>query len=237
MPLTLSKHIGLMRHALGAAPDSRHDLVETFNRAGRHLATYMPWNWTKVLNAAVTVNVSTVEAELPADFSSLIAVRRKDGLGLRLVDQSEMSRLREAGTFGATDAWYPAVCLQPKYEYSDLGVTAKKLQLSISSPAAFDLLIDYHRTWVEMASPGDDNKVPRIPPDFERALVLLARAHARELQDDVESTDMAAFASEAQRLMTLDASRQVDLGPMRGGATSPTRGWPLETFDDINLTG
>lgn len=232
--LTLAQHLDLIRHGLGAAPDARHNLLETFNRAGRELASYTRWSWCKVLDADVTVAAGQKYADLPAGFEELLAARRKDGFGLKLVGEAELSRLRDIATLGAPNTWCPAVCTVPTWVFSDAGVTSKRLNLSDAPSTSTDIKLDYYRGWIEMV-PGDETKVPRVPPEWEDPLAMLALGFAKRRQDEGEPVEVAIAKARLKELMERDGSRQTLVGKVSGGALSREFVYELPTFTDVNL--
>ena len=232
--LTLSQHLDLIRHGLGAAPDARHNLLETFNRAGRKLCAHTRWTWLKVLEYSFTVTAGQRVAALPAEFEELLAARRKDGFGLRIVSETELARLRDISNLGAPNTWCPHVCFMPTWAFNDAGVTAKQLQLSDAPSADTDLVLDYYRGWIEMGA-GDTAKVPRVPPEWEDALATLALGFAKRRQDEGEPVEIAQAEAELERLRQRDASRQLVHGRVRGGAMDQDRVYALPTFDNVVL--
>ena len=232
--LTLAQHLDLIRHGLGAAPDSRHNLYETFNRAGRELCGFTRWSWLKVLDASVLVSTGAKVATLPADFEELLAARRKDGFGLRIVSEVELSRLRDISNLGAPNTWCPHVCFVPTWTFNDAGVTAKQLQLSDAPASDTEIQLDYYRGWIEMAA-GDANKVPRVPPEWEDALATLALGFAKRRQDEGEPVEIAQAMADLERLRQRDGSRQLVHGRVRGGAMTRDLVFSLPVFKEVDL--
>src|SRR5207244_5786497 len=66
--LTLRNHLDLARHKVGGNPDSRIDLVQLFNRAGRSLTTAHDWNWRSRGPVVLTGNTGDDFLVLPEDY-------------------------------------------------------------------------------------------------------------------------------------------------------------------------
>lgn len=88
-----------------------------------------------------------------------------------------------------------------------------------------DTTLIYTRTWIDASDPGAGT--PNIPPDWERALILMARAFSMHIENQTTSVEDATCTAEINRLIALDIEKQLNIGPILGG-WNRTR--PLDNF-------
>lgn len=214
--LTIAQHIGLMQHAVGATPDSRHDLYETFNRAGRYLYNYFPWSWRLKLASLVPVS-GDENIPLPSDFEQLESVQidgSTDRIGL--VDLPTIHAARHR------DAYAGPGYLMHVAPYTTISTGGAVARFAILYPVPTangvpDIEIWYRRAWPGYTSANNANN-PSIPLEFENALVMLARAYAMHLQDQAAAFEDQKAIEELERLKAVDISRSPTQGFMGGGA-------------------
>lgn len=220
--LTVRQAIDLMEHGAGAAPDSRHNLYQTLNRAGRFLCAYSGWSWTVAGPVYLATAADSRFVRLPDDFRQLIAITAPgSAFGIAQIDQVRMMRLHSASA-GGHGRWY--ITVPPHFTPSPSAPLPVKEAMVFPTPEtsdarAFELL--YTREWANIADDGsdDDRQLP-LPDQFENAIIMLARAYTLDLQDQAESHEMARAMSELALLKSQDAANQPMHGPITGGAAS-----------------
>lgn len=219
---TLQKYLDLMTHGLGKTPDSRHLLIDTFNDAGKALYTlaegapyFHSWSWLTADNVDFTIPGGSVErVELPADFGTFLSLgfRSAPGRSVQTVDMSTLNRLRQAT---------PIVNSRTVYMCFDVGESQANGESTPKKIAAFwpareddltGLELVYRRTWVDMAQ-ADGNRIPNIPAEWDRLLVLLSRAFAIHIEDQAAAMEDENVKPELDRLVHFDAGRM----PNKGG--------------------
>ena len=225
---TLQNYIDLMSHGLGKTPDVRHQLVQTFNDAGRALFTCCEgapfqhsWGWILRDNVPFTIPGNQVqEVQLPDDFGTFVSLEYQRSFVGRVVTTTpgELNRVRRIFN---VDPLRIYICF-------DVGEKQLNAQQGPRKVAAFwpprdddqtGLMLTYRRTWVDAeVNPQtlnlvDPNAVPDIPQEYERLLVLLARAFAVHIEDQAEAFESQAIQQEVARLVDWDAGKQINKGP------------------------
>lgn len=214
--LTIAQHIDMMKHAVGATPDSRHDLYETFNRAGRYLYNYFGWSW-RLKSASLTTVANDENVPLPSDFEQLESVQIDGSTDrIQLVDLPTIHAARTRGLY--TGPGY-MMHVAPYTTITTGGVTSRFAILFPipTSNGVPDIEIWYRRAWPGYTSANNAN-YPSIPPEFENALIMLARAYAIHLQDQTASFEDQKAIEEIERLKSVDIARSPTQGFMSGGA-------------------
>jgi hypothetical protein len=209
----------LVRHGLGKEPAPGHDLWGTINRAGRELMTRAQWSWLTVGPVQVPTVGGSEIVELPEDFGQIIAVwLAGNWRTVELTTVAEITRYLTTTLALPTsvkiafDAWTPQG--SPTSKIKPRALIWPKA--NIAQPQV--LTMTYRRRWVDVSS-RDPDALPSVPAEAEEALILLARAKAKLLEnDEAASAERQAAEAEIQRLMAYDAMRQVNYGPMLGGA-------------------
>jgi hypothetical protein len=283
---THAQNIDLMKHALGKTPDSRHDLWQTYNTAGRALFSAHAWTWKFSNAAAFTFTGGSASLALPAQCDAVTDIYAQNGIVTRMkvVDINELYRMRSQSQvstpdyFVATEDWangtpptrrihiYPTPMANnlsavtytsatktftypggtggafPKTftvggtitvvsgtgltpgTYTITATTATTIVIddSIGSGTPTDVVlniggldtyISYTRTWVDAVDPGAGR--PNIPPDWERALILMARAFAAHIENQTTGVEDQAVNAEIDRLIRLDGEKQPNLGRIK----------------------
>lgn len=224
--LTLANYISLMSHALGKTPDSRHNLYETFNRAGRALVTLHKWNWRLTGPVAIDAIADQPWLDLPANFALPEQIWIDNSAGgtnpfnlVRVTTIADIARLRsdygvgiQAGTF------HIAQGLHAPQAGGDTQPTQRWLCYPTpTSDAVPSIQCIYWRKWREMNS-GDTEKVPDIPLEFEHALTLACRAYAQHIEDQMDPLEDPLLKAEVSRLLGENGQQSPELGQMTGGA-------------------
>jgi len=221
-------YISLMSHALGKTPDSRHKLIQTFNDAGRALVNAHPWSWRTRAAVTVLVEPGIPYANLPEDFGEVVSITVGTAQSYAVVQTSlaDLARRRSGGQ-------YDALCLFVAFEggydgpTDEDGVETNRMQLHpTQTTARDDITIDYRVKWVDMDESRGE-RVPLIPRDWERALVMFARSFAVDTENQISPYENEALfgpSGEIQRLLILDAGRQTNYGRPLANVLSTGRG-------------
>lgn len=212
---TTGDYIDLMKHALGKTPDSRHLLIDDLNDAGRALVNDHPWSWRTRNNVAIEIQADSTYAILPEDFGEIIDLRVSGSL--TSVTQTSVSEINRMRAFGQFDAYSLYIAFDDGYDStndSDGTLQNHALIYPTQSTTRNDLTISYRAKWVDMEA-NDLERVPFIPRDWERSLLLFARSFAISLEnqnDPYEDQALFGQTGEMQRLKLLDARRQTNFG-------------------------
>ncbi len=206
MAYTAAKLIDLITHAVGGV-DTRHDLWETLNAAGRALITEHQWTWRK--NASTVIQITSDSTPLPLDFVSVNSVRWTNNLlgDIRIVTPDVVDEYRQRVPNGAS----------PTVIYLAFGVwrlgdasgppTPQVLCFPIpTANAPYSLRVVYNRTWMPLSKdrPGE---YPNIPEEAQQALILRARYEAALIEDQNVAPELSAYQAEVQRLWAEDMTR------------------------------
>lgn len=227
-------YLDLMDHGIGKSPAAGHVLLETLNDAGRHLYSFHAWTW----RSAGPADLATVEdqsyVDLPADFAAIddavidnTVDHDSEFRRVELVSSDAILRLRQSRSQPRGDIlsiYFPQWATQAD-------TTSEPTMRALLYPTpqtglAPTLSMTYQRRWVELADGSEGTQVPNIPREMERALVLLARAHAMQNEgqyDNAEREFTLAFA-ELGRLVAEDSRRQVQIGVIQGATAQRKAG-------------
>lgn len=221
--LTFGQIKSLMEHAVGATPDSRHNLYQTLNRAGRFLTDYADWSWRLAGPVALAVKADDKFVPLPADFQRVHTLTAPSS-GADAVCEISLAEILQlhAGAIHLQDGRWHINC--PPFAVIDQGSgTVNARAMIYPTPTADgtpNLSLTYYRRWVECADDGSHSSLrPAIPDEFEQAMVMVARCFALDLQDQSESLESQRAMAELDRLKGQDFSTQSNHGLMRGGAS------------------
>lgn len=220
MARNLTSYLNLMKHGLGKTPDSRHLLIDTFNDAGRALFTlaqgaphFHHWTWAVKYNYTLTIPGGQVEElELPMDFGSLIQIDFNDITAGAIIPTNvgELTRLRRAPTVDAMQVFIAFDVGRKQSNGSGPPVPVAAFWPPRADPLT-NVSLTYRRTWADMDA-GDANRIPDVPPDYERLLTLLARAYAVHIEDQAMANEDENVVAELARLVAMDAGKQVNYG-------------------------
>lgn len=220
---TIAQHIDLMEHAVGATPDSRHNLYHSLNRAGRILTRLRCWWWRLVPAYSLAAVSGSADITLPSDFETLDTITVSSGLApVVTLTPAQFTHLKSQQAIGMTE--YGTQVLLPVMTYSSSGAETKVLRMlsAASANGSPTFLLTYYRGWVDVSS-SDDSDTASIPADFDDALMLLARACALDLQDQTESHEMSRFNAEIATLIAADQRKVPEFSAATGGARSRNR--------------
>lgn len=228
--LTLADHISLMKHALGKTPDSRHNLYETFNRAGRALTNAHAWSWrNRTANVAATASQAyiTVPSDVGTVRSAYLSSMTGSYSKVCLTTIEDILRMRQDNGSGFTGGGDFFMSWE---SWVDQAATTsqiiKRFQV-FPTPTANNeptVTIAYQAVWTEFPTDGTGGtRLPNIDLQFEHALILMARAFSVHIENQQAALEDAAVVAEIERLKMLDGPRQWDIGPMTGGAAQRLR--------------
>jgi len=233
--LTGERLVEYMRHRLGKTPASRHKLIDNLNEAGRELFQagmdsrfgFHTWSWTANENVPLPIKSGEELVELPADFGTLIGVQEENRVvgSVQLSSVAHMLELRADTTVSPLTIWL-AFDVGPKDagNFADTEVDTDRQYAAIypvQESDRDDIRINYTRRWqdypvgddaLSSASTAELQRVPNIPPEWDRALKLLCMAMAFEDENDMPSPDYARYEREIARLVTYDSARQTEYG-------------------------
>jgi len=213
---TTQDYLDMMGHSLGKTPDSRHKLIDTLNDAGRALVNAHEWTWKTRSGKVLELVAGQDYVDLPADFGAVLSVTSVGGspISIHLTSIEDIAMRR---------AWdnYDSLNLFIAFESGSEGLTDEDGVVENQAPvwptpasARSDLRLAYRSKWVDLES-EDPDRVPVIPRDWERSLMLFANAFAWDIEnktDPYENQALFGPTGEIQRLIILDAGKQQNHG-------------------------
>ena len=201
MPRTHGQIVSLMEHGLGRLPDPRHDLWATYNDAGRRLLTAYAWRWASKA-ATVPVAPAALTTALPTDVGTLRFIGREAntaGQPLILVEPEELEAARRSGVLPSGKQWVAMVGAGTSATFAPTLEWWPQI-----GPTGFNTVVRYQARWAEVTS-AQSAQYPAIDPEWERALVLLARAMAGQVENQTAGLEDELYQAEVRRLIELDA--------------------------------
>ncbi len=229
---TAQRYLDMMRHRLGKTPASRHQLIDTFNEAGRALFIaaaggpyYHQWTWTSAESVTLNVEPDLDYVVLPADFGTLVGVQEETSVTstLQLTDPETILRLRADSTISSFTIWMA-------FDVGDKILTEGEPPRKVAAifpvqTTRRPLRLSYTRTWIDFTTDAAQlARVPNIPAEYDRILRLLAQAFATEIEDGTPPFDNGPYAAELDRLVNYDAARQVTKGQARHSVIRSAQG-------------
>jgi len=217
---TTEDYLNMMRHALGKTTTETgikaHKLIHDLNDAGRALVNAHPWSWRTRAGVAVEQIADQPFVVLPEDFGHLIDIQATNAQTYRVNPTSlaDINRLRAWGQYDAQNLY---IAFEDAYEADDDSSGVKQNRAEIFPTPTFtrdDVTMSYRAKWIDMDD-NDLDRVPLIPRDWERSLVLFARSFAIDIENQVDPYENQALfgpTGEIARLMRDDAHRQIDRG-------------------------
>jgi hypothetical protein len=217
--LTHQGHIDAMSHAVGGLNDKRVSLLEWYNQAGRSLFSEHPWRWRVVGPLQLPLPTTPSDyIDLPLDFGNLVHITvNSAAFRVNLVDIRQIMELRRGrvvntagGVWISLDGNAPPVGGQPGF--------SKRMAVYPPVPNGVSyFLLAYEMCWREAVADKLD-QYPNLPPFMDAALDFKARALARNLTKQSSTIEEAMYREEVERAKGEDARRQIEMGPLRGGA-------------------
>lgn len=213
---TTKDYLDYMSHALGKTPDSRHKLIHDLNDAGRALVNTHPWNWRARSGVPLNLVADQSYVELPENFGEIIDIQ-VDNAQTFTVIQTSLADLNRRRAWGQYDALSLFIAFQDgtEGETDEDGVLENRAQVfPTPTTSRSDINLSYLVKWVDLDE-SDPDRVPNIPRDWERSLNLFARAFAHDIEnrsDPFENSTLFGPTGEMQRLIMLDAGKQVNQG-------------------------
>jgi len=219
--LAQSDYIGLMQHCLGKTPDSRHNLYETFNRAARALVTAHSWSWRMAGPIALETVANQAFIDLPADFMRVLSVYTPSAGAVQRVNLASLETIANIRSLSSSYVGTGEIYAYfPSWSTLEQGVTPRAELAPIpTTNAASAFQMFYLRGWHNIDA-SEVDALPKIPPEFEHALVLMCRAFANNIENQDVALEDTAVGNEIARLKAEDSQKQVNFGLMSGGAGS-----------------
>lgn len=217
---TTDDYLNMMRHALGKTPQSTgskaHLLIHDLNDAGRALVNSYAWSWRTRNNVALNLIADQKFVVLPDDFGQIIDIYAENAQTY-VVHQTSLADINRMRAWGQYDARNLYIAFEDAYEASNDsdGVLQNRAEIyPTPSSDRSDITISYRSKWVDMSS-SDPDRVPLIPRDWERSLVLFARSFAVDIENQISPYENEALfgpSGEIARLIVEDAGRQTNHG-------------------------
>lgn len=239
--LTFGRYIEMMGHALGKTPDSRHQLYDTLNQAGRALWTagmrqpfIHEWSWTKKTNKTIEIPALVDAVVLPRDFGNYQSAKLSTTAAgsVLVIDRDKMQEYRSLQSTPSLNLY---LCFDSEpVQLRGTGPARKTMQVYPQQSAArTDLKVTYRAQWAEIDA-SDADATPPFDPDYERLFMMVARAFAVETENRRDPFEKGPIAEELERLVLLDLMHQPQISQPDASAmrSSRMRG-PSENFESI----
>jgi hypothetical protein len=217
---TASWYISQMKHRAGKNTwDSRVDPWDVFNSAASEVVDARPWSFLTTTES-VPATAGQDFILMPPDFEALEDAI-VDGIGVggvQLVAPGTIRKHRQR-TRTYTGWWFLAIDGTARQASTAVPARVRASLWPIpTTNGSPTIVITYRRRWVDMVESVDDFRVPNLPPQFHRAILLGCRVWTWEyLHPEQPAADRPIFEAELERLWKLDESQQIDFGPMIGG--------------------
>ncbi len=236
---TTQDYLDMMAHALGKTPDSRHKLINTLNDAGRALVNSHEWTWKTRAGKVLELVANQDYIDLPDDFGAVISVTSVGGSPI-VIHQTTVEDIANRRSWDNFDSLNLFIAFNVGGEglTDEDGVSENRALLwPTPQTARSDLRLSYRTRWVDLEA-EDPDRVPVIPRDWERSLMLFANAFAWDTENKAnpyENEALFGATGEIQRLILLDAGKQSDQGRPAHSVISRSRaGQSFRPFTRIN---
>lgn len=235
---TTQDYLDIMAHALGKTPDSRHKLIHDLNDAGRALVLAHEWAWRTRAGVTLDIVAGQDYVELPDDFGSVVdvSVLNSTVYTIHLTTVEDINNKRAWEQFDAINL-FMAFDVGADGETDQDGVEENRALIwPTPQTARSDIKLTYRKKWSDLEA-EDPDRVPSIPRDFERSLVLFARSFAVDIENQVDPYENQALfgaTGEIQRLILNDAGRQTNMGPPKHNVITRSYGRPSRPFNRIS---
>lgn len=198
------------------------DLMACLNDAGRQLLTEHPWGWLDDESETVTLLDGVGSYDLPGNVLSLESAGFVGG-GSRTVKLVPLQTVRDLRkrTAYSTEPTAFMVALGGGVQRTP-GLPAVRTLEVCPEPGTGtpSLTLGVKRGWLDLTE-DDPDRVPALPPHFDRALFLGARVKAWRDQKNTPAPDQAEYEAEIGRLMQVDDREQPDMGAIQGDVFPP----------------
>lgn len=225
---TAGDYISLAKHGIGFTPDSRLNLWDLLNDAGRDLYALHEW-WFRHRDGALSLVADQDYIDLPETWGGLIGASMTEGgafSSLECVTLAEIVRLRNnnAGAGVASGCLYAYFgAAEGQVVVEDVPHARAMLYPTPATSEAGAISVSFLGLWKEIDE-DDDNAVPNIPASHENLLVNLHRAHAISLENQSDPHENAGVKQQLAILIPENGRRQRTAGRLGGGADRFMRG-------------
>lgn len=226
--MTVASYKNHMIHAIGGNPDTRISLLQVLNEAVRYLFDQHEWNFrarpileTTVAAVDPPTNPVTYNnyIDLPADFGEILSAH----YGTRQVKFTSLEDIAHRRTNTLIPpplaAVYVALSFPGQSDVNSLQ-GSPRLEIFPAPDSAATFALEYRAGAIQLVN---DTDVPNIPPSFERALALLARAFICDYEEQESTNEWAEAEKELEKLKAHDGLIQSNMGPSLGGAVDERR--------------
>lgn len=227
--------IQLMLHALGGSVSNQHDLMATFNRAGRDLVECHEWNWRhKSVDIPTVAGQNYVDG--PEDFGELEDATVPDSGVLTYVEATDWGSIQRmrAQTSIPNPVGKLWVCFDrwsDARNSEDFPRARFELYPTPTSDADPVITVSYRKTWTRIR-PEDTLAQPDVPQHMEQALVVWSRMLAVAIENVTEaSLPGITQVPEIARLISRDGMRQIDQGRVIGNVARKLAGRRYDYLD------
>lgn len=224
---TFAEYKAEIVHGLGNSPSSGVTTASLVNDAMNSLCALHSWRWRRGGPVTADLTADQNYVELPLDFGELTTIQYPGSIlrGMIPTSMAIIERLRASTISPALFGYYYAILtgnIDDDHPENGLAVSTIELYPTPSATVADALSITYLR---DIAQLEDDDDIPQIPIWMDRALVMLCRAMAEEVEDDeVDSAARKAFENELAICKRRDMNSQSRYGVMTGGLYPKTEG-------------
>lgn len=209
-----------MSHAVGGPPDSRLSIWEVYNQAGRSLFNMRGWNWRSMRPQEFPSVAGKDYIELGDDFGNPLYISIKNSVLLvRQVDMQQIMRMRQNGLSimgGGSYVTFEGNSPRTRQAGGGKSLTQWPVPTVNGQPT---YLISYQSMWREARS-DKINEFPNIPDWMDAALDFHCRAFIRNLVGQENTIEEQMYKEELLVCIREDGTRQIDYGPLQGGADS-----------------
>lgn len=217
---TFAEYKAEVEHVLGNAPSEGITTAGIVADALNTLCAMRAWKWRRGGPVTADLTADQEYVELPLDFGELVTIEYPGTVlrGMIPTTMATIERLRASTVSPSLFGFYFAINIgniDENLPEDGLSVPTLELYPTPNSDVTDALRITYLRDVPEME---DDDDMPQIPIYMDRALALLGRAIACELEDDDDaSASRRAFDRELAQCIRRDGGAQSKYGVMSGG--------------------
>lgn len=249
MTLLAGEALKIAEHVLGGPMHSAIDPLRVLNDTGEWLVSVRPWNYLLGGVEALDLVADQHHISLPADFGAMVSLSQSEGFtkDIQLSTPGELMDLRRGLAPGGDGFIWAAVT----YDHADITGTSSgglftvtpttdaearaqkhptaRLEIYPAPEASSTgaILLFYTRGWRSVSEDTDTIFAPTwLEGVYLRAVRIWAKGYEEEDSfDKDQALQKLILSPEFRAAVTRDSNTQMELGPLRGGATSSRRGW------------